>query len=639
MKFLTLHAENFMRLGDVTLPLDNQGLTLILGENKDAPKASSNGAGKSALLDALCWCLWGKTIRGRSNDEVVRRDVGKNCRVSVEWEDNSYNYKVTRLRLYESAKKPNDVIFEVNGESDDGAGMAKTQERITEALGLSFMTFQAMMPGAGIKVAELTDVGIKELLEKLLQMDVISKAQEITKEKLKVVNASLSTHEGQLALLKEKLSDCESLLEKYSVAKKTFDNDKESELSAIQSQLDIITSRRVAAHTRVVAMDSANKTLENVRERSIQVQRERTNICGIAWNCQTACEKYELESRDVLTKNQTELSLLESKINRFKGLSGVCDNCYQSISDVHHDEQNTKLQIERDALLKHIDTLISTISIEKLKLFNEHTIVYERVKKISDDAQLLADQTSSLNKVVADGLYAVKEVKDLDSQIHSLNNRITVITNKTAPFDNLMKDVSEKAYDIAAEHARIESVVLGLRKTAEGLTFWVDGFGVKGLRSLMLRHVTPILNARAKYYADILTDGEMSIEFSTERFLKNGNTKEEFTVQVKQAHGDDSYQGSSSGEKARADLAIAFALGDLAHLRANKRIPFRFLDEPFESIDSSGHESIVRLLNEQKSQYSTVFCITHKESFQQLFPKSLRVVKENGVSRLEQDNE
>jgi len=77
------------------------------------------------------------------------------------------------------------------------------------------------------------------------------------------------------------------------------------------------------------------------------------------------------------------------------------------------------------------------------------------------------------------------------------------------------------------------------------------------------------------------------------------------------------------------------ALGELASLRAEKTIPFRFLDEPFESIDESGTEAIVTLLNQQKEKYNTVYVITHQDHFKQLFPKRLTMVKQNGISSLE----
>jgi DNA repair exonuclease SbcCD ATPase subunit len=150
----------------------------------------------------------------------------------------------------------------------------------------------------------------------------------------------------------------------------------------------------------------------------------------------------------------------------------------------------------------------------------------------------------------------------------------------------------------------------------------------------MLDYITPILNDRAKYYAELLTNGELMVSFSTKSTLKSGQEKDKFAIACQQAHGADSYKGSSAGERARADLVIAMALGDLAQFRTAKQLPWRFLDEPFESIDRSGTEAIVRLLNDQKTRYRTVFVVTHKPDFKELFSQQITIIKENGISTL-----
>jgi len=630
-----------MRLGNVSLPLDGQGLVLLLGENRDASKASSNGAGKSALLDALCWCLWGKTIRGKKDDGVVRRDVGRDCKVVVEWLDGDSHYRVTRYRLHTGpeAKKPNDVVFEVNGETDDGAGMAKTQERIIEALGLSFRTFQAMMPGAGVKVAELTDGGVKELLETLLQMDVISKAQDITKKKLAAISEDLLNKRRKVQQLETKAAEYRELIQTYSEAQKSFEEDKRKEVLDVQAKIGDLLDRREQVLVRVKAKEEAQKTLDNVTARASTLRDEKRAALIAEKQHNIILAEYNANSRETIAGLKTELRLLNDKITKLKGLGDVCDHCGQTISGEYKSQQTVRNQAVYEKALENCTDVTARINESRIALEANCRAAETTVKKLSEDIALLNNQAMELKATITDGEYAQREADDLWVQMGSLSELQDEIVARTAPFKGLIANAVDNEYEITAESLEIKAAIKDLEVTEENLKFWVEGFSARGLRSLMLQHVTPILNSRVKYYADILTDSEMTINFSTERQLRSGKTKEEFTVQVIQKDGDDSYCGSSSGERAKADLAIAFALGDLAQLRANKRISFRFLDEPFESIDATGHESIVRLLNEQRLQYSTVFCITHKESFQQLFPKAFKVVKENGVSRLEQAHE
>jgi DNA repair exonuclease SbcCD ATPase subunit len=154
----------------------------------------------------------------------------------------------------------------------------------------------------------------------------------------------------------------------------------------------------------------------------------------------------------------------------------------------------------------------------------------------------------------------------------------------------------------------------------------------------MLDYVTPVLNDRAEYYSNLLSGGEMKVYFTTKTTLKSGDEKDKFQIMVEQRHGSDLYMGNSKGEKARADLIIAMALGDLATFRTSKQLPWRFLDEPFESIDDAGNEAVMSLLNDQKSRYKTVFVVTHKPAFKKLFNQRITVVKENSISTIEHDN-
>ncbi|NIR17999.1 MAG: AAA family ATPase, partial [Desulfobacterales bacterium] len=101
MKFRFLKAENFLSLGDVKLKLANRGVVLIMGENRDASGASSNGAGKSAIWDAMVWGLFGKTLRGITGDDVVNLKAKKNCKVRLSLKDDAgQDVKIIRYRKH-----------------------------------------------------------------------------------------------------------------------------------------------------------------------------------------------------------------------------------------------------------------------------------------------------------------------------------------------------------------------------------------------------------------------------------------------------------------------------------------------------------------------------------------------------------
>jgi DNA repair exonuclease SbcCD ATPase subunit len=131
MRFNTLNIKNFGSIGEMEFPLLDQGLTLILGRNEDAPKADSNGAGKSLSLDAFTWALWGETVRGFSTDDVIHNKVGKNCKVTVTFFDDGHNYVVSRLRNNQENKnyKTNDLILLCDEQDVSGSSIVSTHKK------------------------------------------------------------------------------------------------------------------------------------------------------------------------------------------------------------------------------------------------------------------------------------------------------------------------------------------------------------------------------------------------------------------------------------------------------------------------------------------------------------------------------
>jgi len=142
------------------------------------------------------------------------------------------------------------------------------------------------------------------------------------------------------------------------------------------------------------------------------------------------------------------------------------------------------------------------------------------------------------------------------------------------------------------------------------------------------------MNKQADIFIRDLTDGELQITFNTQTQLKSGQMKEQFSVEVTNKNGARTYDGSSGGEKARADLAITLTLSDLVASRSKKSYPQRWFDEPFESLDEAGIEAVMELLAKMVASCGTIFVITHQDTMKSLFNKVITVAKQNGVTKL-----
>ena len=636
MQFGSLKIANFGSIKELELPLSDQGLALILGRNEDAPRADSNGAGKSLPLDAFTWALWGNTIRGFGSDEVVNNRVGKDCVVSVSLEDGGKKYEVTRYRANKSDKdrKRNDLILQCGGKDVSGASIADTQSAIEDILGLDFTTFCAMMPGAGVNVATMTDAQVKLILESILRTETLSKASEAARRRhrgaqqaLEVLLVRLKDLHESVKVDEERIADLETKETTYSDSRLDKVAQTKASIDKLEEDQAIWDTIAKAELTFTSKKGDLLNHVEGAQELVDKLKADYTKVVDhysgkiVGLNEEKVAVATRLE--DVVAKKSEQVDV------------GTCPKCGQDVDEeVLEDVKKALLSKERSLMIK-IDIIEKSIEATRA--------AWEEEKKQIDDLMgparaLLATHSDELAKIDIK-LGEVQKAKDssaaIQDKISMLSSHLIDLESDANPFTSLLEKERKALEKKSEERDKLTAEGLKLKCDVDVLKFWVDSFSPSGIRSFMLEHVTPILNQFAKKYSDLVTDGEMEIEFHTKDTLKSGKSKERFNIQVSQKHGGGSYASNSSGERARANLVIALALGELASLRAEKTIPFRFLDEPFESIDESGTEAIVTLLNQQQEKYNTVYVITHQDHFKQLFPKKLTMVKKNGFSSLE----
>lgn len=637
MKFHQLKISNFGSIGDMVLPLEGQGLTLLLGRNEDAPLADSNGAGKSLPLDAFTWALWGSTIRGITSDEVIHNKKKKNCVVEVSFSDNETQYRVVRYRknTVDSSHKPNDLMLYVGDEEASGSSMADTQDMLTDILGLDFTTFCAMMPGAGINVASMTDAEVKGLLEKLLRTQVLSKASDEARKRLRALSDEQLTQTTALkdinAVIDKTATRIDSLQEKHNIYVAN---------SGVKRD-NLLTRLETYNSERQKLIDSLQKEQGIQEELDRHLTQEETESAAIE-KAKEISLKADLDFRAKLNEAEKNLAVvkaarqaLEDQKDNFENLVGTCPTCAQIVDEDHRHafikDIDTKLS-QKDADILSIVYMISNIKASwKASQTTREDLLQQYLERFNKTKELVALCRLNLQLLKEMSL----KLETVEDNIATTEESLQEIESDGNPYEDLLDEAIKELNTYHESKDLLEDELDKFKESIYTMKFWVDSFSPQGLRSFMLEHITPILNSYAKTYSDLITDGEMEITFSTKDELKSGKTKEKFNIKVTQKHGGDSYASNSSGERARANLIIALALGELAAMRADKVIPFRFLDEPFESIDETGTEAIVNLLNQMRDKYNTVYVITHQDYLKQLFSNKFTVVKQNGFSTLE----
>ena len=208
MKIKSLTLSNFLIIGEAKINLDNRGLLLVQGENEDDSSANSNGAGKSSIVDAISWCLFGETARGVSGDNVVNNTMGKDCCVSVIVQDGDKEYNISRYRRH--SVRQNDLTVWSWEEGSLSVELSKGTTKLTQGLvdrivGCSYEVFiaavysgQEMMPD----LPAMTDKQLKMIVEEAAGIERLQAAHEVALLKNKMMQAEVDAKTSQLDLNK-----------------------------------------------------------------------------------------------------------------------------------------------------------------------------------------------------------------------------------------------------------------------------------------------------------------------------------------------------------------------------------------------------------------------------------------------------
>ena len=644
LQFLTMRGTNFCTLLDLPpFALSGRGMVLILGDNQDAAKADSNGAGKSLLLELFVWTLWGKTIRGLAADDVVNDVVQKNCFGEVLFTVGGHTYTVRPYRCHDVNKgdktvnqKEHDLVLLRDGLPHATEGkVAETQENINQLLGITFPIFEAMMPGTGIKAAAMGDAGIKALLEAILQTEIYSVAEKLTKGRLKKVQAVLE-HNGKAQQAAEDAIDkLEEDIDWNKNLLATFTENRKKRVDKAYEELAAVCG----------AIDGYNDTIDDLEDQlgSLATEEQWIEEVGKVASLKEELRAYKEEVRGMLSgfrdewnrlqPEQDQLHILESRIAT---LGPECLECRQSVGEEYREGQVAEIAAQRAPLVVKLQENEE----EQAKI---NRVFYDLVQKFDKGILDTAVQADTLRKQYKEGLDVASTIQSLQAQRQAQRDQIPRIEEATQEGNqevehtaNRLEELLDQLEDKQMLLAILDVDIEEKQKKAKALEFWLHGYSTKGIRSHVLKSVTPVLNEITRKNCVTLTGSEMTIVFNTQTTLGNGEVREKFDIQVKQAHGGNSYKKNSTGEKERADLIIAMSLADLAAMRTN--FPFRFLDEIGSGVDEAGTDAMVSLLRQYESAYSTVFVITHREQLKAMFAKPLTMVKVGGVSRLEGDS-
>lgn len=634
MKFGRLKIKNFMAFHEAELNLSKPGVYLIDGQVTGSQSFTSNGAGKSSIFEALTWCLFGKTLRKLdSANDVVNLEKGRDCIVSVSFVVDKTKHKIVRYRKHKNHK--NQVTLIVGGKKIRESSKRHTQDRINRILGIDYQSFtNSVVFGQGDieKFSTASDAVRKQIFEELLQLNYISEAQDRAKERYaELVNREREARD-KAALSWRDLKAAETELDKLNSLKLEH---RRSRLAYLVSQIE----RLEALEAEIRSLEE--ETLPNIDEHyvedlSIRVSRLHRKHRKLvnksihvdpsgAKSNERAMLTLELE----LERNTTTLAELQRKAKRKH-----CPTCGQLMP-----KQGLKTQIDT---LKLTNADIRTRLKQLEKKQNKLTSQLEKQREHEEKIKTLERIITRAREELAEAKYERSLRKERFGRLRAayqslvdLERSLSSITDDRLDDTELRSQVTDTIRTKEVEFREQGEYVADLEEERNYVYFWVNAFSNKGLKADIIDSIIPYLNQRVGEYARILTDGELSLSFSSYKRIKSGALRRKLDVSVSKQRGGASYSQISAGEKRRADFCQCLALRDVIASRGGSyRFPILFLDECFESLDDAGVDRILALLEELHKSSPTILVATHLPDIKHMFANRITVQNDKGVARI-----
>tara|TARA_Y100000591_G_scaffold261187_1_gene233867 strand:- start:5695 stop:7407 length:1713 start_codon:yes stop_codon:yes gene_type:complete len=565
--FHNVSWRNFLSTGNTpsTVQLDSHSTTMIMG---------SNGAGKSTILDALCFSLYGKAFRKINKPQLVNSVNEKGCLVTIEFSVNETQWKVER------GIKPNVFkIYRDGKELDQKANVADQQKWLEQTvLKMNYKSFtQIVILGSStfVPFMQLPINSRREVVEDLLDIKIFSSMNVVIKDKIRNIKSEIKT----LELRKE------SLMDKVSMQEEFIRQIEQDSKELIDGKL---------AKIRVLEQESDLKLEDNNRLNS-EVNDLREEMA-----------KFEGAS-DALRKYGTIKGKLSQKISaiveehKFFTENKVCPTCEQDIEESFRINRIGDSQDKAKELQKGFEELKLAIEKEEQRESNHKSISLE-VTSLLNGISKNHTQISSCQK----------QIRDLESEIQTINDR---------------------SEDRNSEHDKLESFRRSLQETYEELgnqresvsyhDFTYSLLKDGGVKSKIIKKYLPLINQQVNKYLQRMD------------FYINFKLDQEFNEKIETPiHEDFTYASFSEGEKARIDLALILAWREVARFKNSVNTNLILFDEVFDSsLDSAGSEELMKILR-YVIKDANVFVITHKTENSDKFSRVLEFVKEKGFSRV-----
>lgn len=591
--FHSVKIKNFLSVGNEFLEISfKKGINLITGENKD--KGGKNGIGKSTILEAIYWGLFGSTIRDIKKDKIIHNLSKKDCNVEIVFsvinQEKETKYKIIR------SLEPSKIQIFCNDEDITHSTIVENDSFIKGVLNGSEELFQnAIIMSANntlpFMAQKKTDK--RKFIEGILNLNIFSdillkaradyndykKQNDISSNSFVEKQKTLEAFENQkIKNTEEKKKKIEELEEKIKITKKEIEilkNNKTHDSSALETEIKEFESKIESLET---FSTSINKVLNNITSESAKIS--------------------------------AEIKQLTKEKQSFTDKGNMCPTCNREYSKNVLDDIKNKI-IDIDKSTKKFNEKI-------LNLLDDKTSNENKIKDINDGIKKLREKIKECNKKQT-------ETKTQEQKILNLENNIKEYQSWIADYQKPNKNFDDDIEKTKKEILEVEDKLKSIKKHLSVLDTVKFVVSEEGVKTYIVKKLLDLLNNKLNHYLQLL-DTPCKCEFN-----------EFFEETIYNEQGKEcSYFNFSGGERKRIDIAILFMFQDLLKLQAKTSYSLNIYDEMIDSaLDQKGTDKVIEILKDRVNNYDeSIYIVSHKSSDMANIDNIILLEKENGITKL-----
>jgi DNA repair exonuclease SbcCD ATPase subunit len=567
--FEKLRFKNFLSTGNnfTEISFDDCPTTLVVGQN---------GAGKSTMLDALSFALFGKPHRKISKSQLINTINKKGTLVEVEFSIGSQNYKIVR------GIKPNKFEIWVNGnmvnqDSHATQYQSMLEKNIIKLNHKSFHQIVVLGSSSFVPFMQLSSSARREVIEDLLDINMFSKMNSLLKQKMSILKDEITDNGHQLNVVDTKINAQKRYLRDLSEISAQQKKEKVTSINAIQKDIGVLNK-------------SNEELLKDIEENAPDINKGIEDTTKKIQSLDEFAAGFKTQQKDVV------------KQAKFFEKHDICPTCSQDI--------------DKETKQEHLDkckTKAGTIT-EALNLYGKDR------EKAQSVLTYLHEQLSQISEWQSKVSGNQQEIATLMRNIDKINEEISRIDNETGD----LSEANAELETLRTEKEGLQDTKYKLNEQHSYNQVYAELLKDTGIKTKIIKQYLPVINQLTNKYLQILD------------FFVHFDLDESFVETIRSRHRDNfSYDSFSEGEKQRIDLSLLFTWRQIAKMKNSVATNLLLLDETFDSsLDEEGIENLMKIIS-TLGEDTNVFVISHKSELEDAhFHRKIEFVKEKNFSKI-----